>query len=38
MTVSKRKSLHEIFYKADKQFIDLLERIFQVNPKKRITI
>jgi serine/threonine protein kinase len=38
MTVTKRRSLQDIFYKADKQFIDLLEKIFQINPKKRITI
>lgn len=38
MTVSKKRSIAEIFHRADQQMVDLLERIFQVNPKKRITI
>lgn len=38
MTVSKKKSLSEMFAKSDKQMVDLLEHIFQVNPKKRIKI
>lgn len=38
MTVSRKKSIAEIFHRADEQMVDLLQRIFQVNPKKRITI
>jgi hypothetical protein len=38
MTVAKKKTLSEMFAKSDKQMVDLLERIFQINPKKRIKI
>jgi hypothetical protein len=38
MTVAKKKTLGEMFAKSDKQMVDLLERIFQINPKKRIKI
>jgi serine/threonine protein kinase len=38
MTVTKKRSIAELFFRADKQLIDLLEKIFQINPKKRIKI
>lgn len=38
MAVGRKKTLAEIFHGADEQMVDLLQRIFQVNPRRRITI
>jgi hypothetical protein len=38
MTVTKKKSFSDLFPREDRQLVDLLERIFQVDPRKRIAI
>ena len=38
MHIESRKSLFEIIQRKDKHFLDLLERIFVIDPAKRITI
>lgn len=38
MNVVKRVRLTELFPRSDKLMVDLLYKIFEVDPKKRITI
>ena len=38
MNIESRKTLIEVIQKKDKHLIDLLEKIFVIDPAKRITI